>query len=768
MQELTIHDPADTLPVSAWATLLGIKPFAVRKRLGRAGDIPRAELPADWQEKISALIVRHSAANCRDLSAMVRLDRPSWTPSRPFAQYPAASQQRALNKRAVLKIYYDTLESTGEVTRAETAAVSALRSLFPDRALVKADSLARNIRRWLATIEERGGFANARMEAFCDDKSCPHENARLVKKVPQELVEEFRARCANMPKISDAFRSLELDWQMGREVPGLGHRQTDHQPFPYTYPQFQRAFATPHAVRVLGHMGKARARARVLPYRETTTANLRPAEIYMLDDTRLDIIALDDLTGRPVELKCYIMMDLASRRIVGWTIVEGSIQARHVEALVARVLRSNGIGRHYPTIIIFERGTVACSPARKTYLEACFPGRLTIARTGMDGGKNHGGDFVQSSSGHWMGKAHMESLVRTFTYFVGHLPGQRGNKYENQPAALGLTGRNRATGQLEYTRGSRMHDASLLSGAGRAIEHIEGTLEDRIAAYRDDRCRTFAERLKFDSLRPVSWILAAITEAVAYYNARTDHRLEGFRRIEWQDPESGKLCTRMESPDERASWLAGQFPTDRLTPADAAAVLRTSARNVVVTRQGVSFDIGRTKFQFGAPESLAVSEAMRLTTGAKNYVALYDREGLLQGTSTEIHLLIETDPIPQGVEIGWKGNPARLLESLPLINRADRRSPEELAAAAEKAKRTESRLAAELLRASAPILGRRLGNAQDNITDLREAREVVVTSAPASESNVTSAIQIPSRASQRAEAEQAYAQSLNLEETSEY
>lgn len=767
MQQLTAHHPSDTLPVSAWATILDKTPFAIRKRLKTAGEIPRAVLPADWQEQISDLIVQHSVANCRDLIHAVRMDRPAWTPPRPFATYPPATQERANAKREVLRVYYAALESSGKIQNAENAGIKALVQLFPSRAASKPSSLARSLRRWISDIEERGGFNNARPEAFCDEKSCPHENARLVKKIPHALIEEFRDRCNKMPTISNAFRSLEIDWMMGREVPGLGFRPNPDAPFPFKYAQFQRNFATSHAARVLGHMGKARARARVLPFISTTTERLRPAEIYMLDDTRLDIVALDDLTGRPVELKSYIMIDLASRRIVGWTIVEGSIKSRHVEALVARVLRSNGIGRHYPTTIIFERGTVACSPARQTYLESCFPGRLTIGRTGIDGGKNHGGDFAQASSGHWMGKGHMESLVRTFIFFLGNAPGQRGNKYENQPAALGLQGRNRSTGALEYTRGSRMHDASLLAAAGRAIEHIDGTLDARIQSYQTDRCRKVTERLKFDSLQPVSWVLANITEAIAYYNQRTDHRIEGFRRIEYQN-EQGGLRSRMESPNERAAWLAGQYPVDRLAAADAAAIIRTSARNVTVTRQGVSFDLDKTKFRFFAPESLAINEALRLTTSAKTYVALYDREGLLQGTSSEIHLLTETDPIPPGSEVAWKDAPARLLESLPLHERADRRSPEELAAEAQKVKRVEQRLAAQLVRDAAPTLAQRITNAQANIADLREARETTVTSVSTTDDIVHSEIKIPSRSSQRAEAEQSFAESLPLNETSEY
>lgn len=763
MQELILSEPInaqpstinlsaaiDRLSAADWSLILNVTPHAIRKAAGVAGDIPRTLLPAAYQETISAKLIEHSAASCRDLCAMIRVDRPAWTPPKPFKSYPPATQERALKKQEVLRAYHETLAAGHPPAIAMQDAVKATRHLFAvefaekeerTKKVPSDDSLARNIRNWIATIEERGGFGNARPEAFCDDKSCAHISARLVNKIPRALIQDFQAKCVSTARMSDAYRAIVIDWDMGREVPGLGHR-IGRQSFPFTYDQLVK-FAPSNAARQMGFYGKARARARFLPHMETTTANLRRAEMYLLDDTRLDIIALDDLTGQPVELKCYIMMDLASRRIEGWTIVEGSIQSRHVEALVARVLRSTGVGRNYPTTIIFERGTVACSPARATYLESCFPGRLTIARTGMDGGKNHKGDYKQSGSGHWMGKGHMESMVRTFVFFAGHLPGQRGNIYANQPAALGLTGCNRKSGALDYTSGSRMHDAVILAGAGRAVEYLEDGLESRITAFAADRCRNHGERLKFDSLKPVSWILQRITEAVAYYNARTDHRLEGFRRVEWQDEVTGGRRTRMESPDERAAWLSTEHATDRLSPADAAAIIRTSARAVTVTRQGVSFEIDDAKFRFWFPDSLAVAEAMRLSTGEKKYVALYDREALLQGTSSEIHLLQTNAHIPPGQERVWNDAPARYLESLPLEERSDRRNPEELAADAERHKRVEHRVAAELLRASAPILAEKLANAKMNIPVLREARETVVTRVNAEAGVIESAIKIP-------------------------
>lgn len=214
------------------------------------------------------------------------------------------------------------------------------------------------------------------------------------------------------------------------------------------------------------------------------------------------------------------------------------------------------------------------------------------------------------------------------------------------------------------------------------------------------------------SLRPVSWVLDAIATCVMYYNQRTDHRLEGFRRIEYQD-EQGRRKFRMESPNERAQYLASICQPERLSAADAAALIRTQSRTVRVTRQGVSFTLDGVALRFWHPDSVTVAEALRLATGEKRSVAVFDPEELLHGRTPEIYLLTETGP-------NWRpGDPARFVEALPLYERKDKLDPEAMARGLADHKRVESRIARELLSAAAPSIAERLAEAEENTSVMR-------------------------------------------------
>ena len=147
-------------------------------------------------------------------------------------------------------------------------------------------------------------------------------------------------------------------------------------------------------------------------------------------------------------------MEESTRQIVGYLVRQaGDCRASDVDALVARVLRTCGIaapGAGYRTTLKFERGTVACSPARQVYLESMFPGQIKISRTAMIGGQNAPGDFVQENTGNFFGKGKIESFMRTLDYFCRHIAGQRGGTYQKQPAMLGSAGLDRKNETLPF------------------------------------------------------------------------------------------------------------------------------------------------------------------------------------------------------------------------------------------------------------------------------------------------------------------------------
>lgn len=717
---VTANQTAEAFTVSEYAELLGLTPRAVSKRIagiapashrqGRGGLTPIyavAALPHDYQDRLAGLRTAVGAPCLTEI--LTARARPANQPGFALATLPPASQANAHKAREVMGAYYDALDRGLRKHEANRVARVAHLEIFGRECNEK------TIRRWERDVEAAGGFHLARIEVYADRKAVPHHRARIEHRleIPNDFIKAFRLACLapGMKHIMGAVRHFEIEWLAGREVPGIGVRPSHDAPFPYTYAQL-RKFAPSKPARDMGNLGKAAARARSLPSIRMTRAELRRAQRLILDDTRVDIIATDDLTGRPVELKGYFLIDDSCARIEGYVIREaGAIRAADVDALLARVLRSTGIAAHgsgYRTYILFERGAVACSPARQSLIESLFPGQVEIIRTAMDGGPNFAGDYAQESSGHWMGKGPIESWMRTLGYFLQHVPGQRGSDYRRQPAHLALVGRDRASGRLKYKAGSQMHEGALLRQADAALALIEDGRSDLPA-----NCTRAHGRLQISALYPVSWVLDRVHEAIAYYNQRTDHRHEGFRQIETQD-EQGRLIRRMESPNERAAWLESFSTTERIAPADMA-LLMMSARTVVVRKNGVTLDCDPRKgLRFFSSHSIACQEASLLATGEKTFLALYDEEAIRRNVGPqEIYLCRKPDG-------DWKpGEPVRFIEHLPLAEGPSKASPADLARALADSKRREHRAAQELVTAMAPEIERRAAEAEDNARLMR-------------------------------------------------
>lgn len=441
-----------------------------------------------------------------------------------------------------------------------------------------------------------------------------------------------------------------------------------------------------------------------------------PLELVVLDDTRIDLICHDDLNpSRLIELKSYLIMDVATRRILGFTVKEGSLGKEDVSALLARMLRGFGLPAKYPMHIIFERGAVACAPASQTLLTSLWPGKIIVHRTSMDGGKSAVASFWESRSGHWMGKPWIESFMRTLAILLERLPGQRGGQYRLQPAILGFKGREHDTGRLLYDKGSgalstQMHEAALAAFADLAINWLDHGLG------KDTR-----PRLKSSPLRPKRWVIQQIAEAIALYNDETDHHREGFARIEFQDRETGALRHRMESSNERWLSLSREWPAERIHPADAASLLRWRGKRVTVdARNGASFDLAPFKgLRFWKPESICCHLAAQLTTQKKNFVALFDPEAFRTwrpdcGWPLEIHIICD-------VNAGsWKpGDEGRYVETLPLYGAVDRMDACAMAQAAADKARVVRRVKLELVQAAGPTLARQLADLELDETQLR-------------------------------------------------
>lgn len=326
-------------------------------------------------------------------------------------------------------------------------------------------TLLRELKRW----RKGGRVPSALLLGY--DSGGPHAT------MPAELRRECRrlASLATGGRNKDGLapatfveRELKKLWVAGEHVPGLGTWQdwwrlrpeTAALALPESAPDFPFSGKTIKrhcghtALRKLGNVGMASA-IKELPYIERDYSQLRKAELFTLDDARVDIVAINEFTGQTETVKVYLMMEVASRLIPAFVLRSGKdLQAKDVRALVSAGLAKTGLGVGYPTTLLFERGTLACSDELKTFLEGVSEGRIKVRRTGIIEGVRWIGAAADKARGNAAHKAVIESFIRSLHYRLLHLPGQRGNNRENTPGNLAVEDRDQLRQTKDEKRGS--------------------------------------------------------------------------------------------------------------------------------------------------------------------------------------------------------------------------------------------------------------------------------------------------------------------------
>ncbi len=323
-------------------------------------------------------------------------------------------------------------------------------------------------------------------------------------------------------------RKLEERGHRGEALPGLGTWQQWWQasypvlPLPATPPEFPWSDKTvsrrmgPKGLLKWGNIGQAAA-GKHLPSMRRNYSKLRKCELYTLDDVRLDCVAIDDLTGRVVEIKCYILIEVSSRSIVAFILKPAdAIKAEDVDELLAWGLQAEGygIGVGYRTHIWFERGAVACSEAAQRVLEAGSDGAIVVHRTSMDGGGvSWTGSATDKAIGHAAGKAVIEAFNKKLHARLLSLPGQRGNTRDNQPHNLGV-------GEGDIRDPSKR----------RSADHLKAQAE-RLAQF---RVTALMKGHQCDIRLPlllVSQLQQHVAATIRAYNTESGHDMQGFRKI---------------------------------------------------------------------------------------------------------------------------------------------------------------------------------------------------------------------------------------------
>jgi hypothetical protein len=332
----------------------------------------------------------------------------------------------------------------------------------------------------------------------------------LVMEIQRRATLPFGARDKNKKApLSVVMQSICEDFSARRHLPGVDYSQFPvGAEFPWSYRTVVRKKPA-KALRLMGNVGGSAAKA-ASAYVSMNYTRLRKGEMYTLDDVRLDILCIDERTGKPIRVVCYILMEVGSRALVAYIMKPAaSIRQEDVDELLALGLQTRGfgIGVGYKTHILFEQGTVACSEATQQCLETMTASDdgsgIEVRRTGMIKNIRWIGSPADKAKGNACGKGVIESFNRWLHFALLNLPGQRGNNWANAPENLGYEGPD------NFTPGSLAAETKKLA-------------EFRIEAGKHGQ-RT---DLKLGMLYFMQ-LHAAVREAIHRHNTETGHAYRG-------------------------------------------------------------------------------------------------------------------------------------------------------------------------------------------------------------------------------------------------
>ncbi|MFL6416128.1 MAG: hypothetical protein ACJ74Y_10740 [Bryobacteraceae bacterium] len=274
------------------------------------------------------------------------------------------------------------------------------------------------------------------------------------------------------------------------------------------------------AERKLARQGIAAARAH-LPNVPQDISDVRPLEYVVFDDVEVDFLISVSGSLTPVKLRLLVAMDLCSRVILGFGVrpavtrpdgVEDSLKLRDMKCIVARVLSKWGFPLDYPMTLIVERATATLKPGDIAALNEISEGQIRVSLTSMITGSVF--EFTDRATGNSWGKAWLESFFNWLHNELGDRTGQKGRRYDLAPAELH----------------GRTKELALLMRAGQRMP----------LALRQQLQVPFMDGEQ---------ALQEISIAFAKANARTDHALQGFDRIQiWRSEPDGKFKSLAELP----------------------------------------------------------------------------------------------------------------------------------------------------------------------------------------------------------------------------
>lgn len=383
---------------------------------------------------------------------------------------------------------------------------------------------------------------------------------------PQEFfkfIGKLVSECAGRTDVGVAARDRLINdfWFAGKEVPGYGtfaqfwsKTQCD-KPIPralrdvppfvpegWSYSRIaaiiRKVSARDSAVRMLtAHSFHATHSSWTQLLRDKS--KLKPMQLVTFDDVELDIQCLFKVKNKfqVCTAQAVMALDVATGMIVGHGVRpiykdEDSHKKRYltrneVNAVFLNMLHTHGLPANYKMHLLLENAAATFNKNDRALLETMFPGNFEIENTRMADRRLLKNGFCESHGLPYQ-KGWIEAAFRPLHTRLAHLPGTTGMRYDMR--------REDHEDKVKY-----------------ALSVIEKAEKKGIEI----------ERLKFPVLTEDEF-LPILDRIVKIFNARTNHKLQGFDYVYETMLDDCSFVRREDCVDWPAEMLAGREFTRRL------------------------------------------------------------------------------------------------------------------------------------------------------------------------------------------------------------
>lgn len=411
-------------------------------------------------------------------------------------------------------------------------------------------------------------------------------------------------------------------WRAGKAVPGYGtfadfwERTQGNKPFPkfindtpphtpeWSYRTLCRVVSKTVSKEIrtaAAHGDLISHNSQMQLYRDRT--GLRPLQYVTFDDVELDIECLCKVgnTYKVRPLQAVMALDIATAKFVGWRVRPmlktedmpyfpsdaGRILTRkQVNAVLMQVLLKYGLPENYPMRLLLENASGTLNKVDRQMIETMLPGRIVFEDTRMFKEsylglecKKHGLPYQ---------KGFIESPFQGLHTRIAGLVGALAPRYEfRSPAAAALA-----------------DEAMRVLDTARAKGINETLLKFKLLTY--------------DEFLPIFDMI------VERWNARTDHKLQGFdyefetlvgsdfypreiaaKLLTSEELEGAKFIRRMESPEERWGKLSQGVRFSNVKVPTLFPLMQADKRIVTVRNGQIAIEfsnISADKFYYRSDE----------------------------------------------------------------------------------------------------------------------------------------------------------------------